>query len=95
MLKGPWCPTNINDDKSKGGIWMEGGKVYDVDGAFIKNMSTFYSNATWQMYKSDGTINVTNSKAACQAAADQMLIPLTKIFALSVCHLTYRLRTRF
>jgi hypothetical protein len=24
---------------SKGGIWLEG--VYDVDGAFVKNMATF------------------------------------------------------
>ncbi|MBP6540698.1 MAG: hypothetical protein KA234_10245, partial [Saprospiraceae bacterium] len=29
---GPWCPSNISDDASKGGIWLEGGKVYDVDG---------------------------------------------------------------
>ena len=25
---GPWCPTNISDDKSKGGIWLEGGVVH-------------------------------------------------------------------
>lgn len=86
--QGPWCPTNINDDKSKGGIWMEGGKVYDVDGAFIKNMSTFYSNATWQMYKSDGTINVTNSKAACQAAARPDVDPAYKNYCVE-CQPSY------
>jgi YHYH protein len=86
--QGPWCPTNINDDKSKGGIWMEGGKVYDVDGAFIKNMSTFYSNATWQMYKSDGTINVTNSKAACQAAARPDVDPTYKNYCVE-CQPSY------
>jgi hypothetical protein len=34
---GPWCPGNISDDASKGGIWLEGGEVYDVDGAQKKH----------------------------------------------------------
>ncbi|WP_253256229.1 hypothetical protein [Formosa algae] len=38
---GPWCPDNIDDDAEAGGIWLEDGEVYDVDGAFIKNMATF------------------------------------------------------
>lgn len=66
---GPWCPTNITDDASKGGIWFEGGKLYDVDGAFIKNLSTFYNDAVWKLYNADGSIKVTNSKASCEAAA--------------------------
>ena len=66
---GPWCPTNINDGADKGGIWMEGGKVYDVDGAFIKNLAIFYKDATWKMYNADGSINVTKTKEACEAAA--------------------------
>lgn len=66
---GPWCPTNINDGADKGGIWMESGKAYDVDGAFIKNLATFYKDATWKMYNADGSINVTNTKEACEAAA--------------------------
>lgn len=86
--QGPWCPTNITDDKSKGGIWFEGGKVYDVDGAFIKNMNNFYSNATWQMYKSDGTINVTNSKAACEAAARPNVDPAYKNYCVE-CQPSY------
>lgn len=68
---GPWCPTNISDDKSKGGIWIEGGNVYDVDGAFIKNLATFYNNTTWQMYNiSTGEITKTLTVADCQAAAN-------------------------
>jgi hypothetical protein len=68
---GPWCPTNINDDKTKGGIWLEGGNVYDVDGAFIKNLATFYNNTTWQMYNSTtGAITKTLTQADCQAAAN-------------------------
>jgi YHYH protein len=68
---GPWCPSNISDDASKGGIWLEGGKVYDVDGAFIKNLATFYNNTTWQMYNaSTGAITKTSTQAQCQAAAN-------------------------
>lgn len=66
---GPWCPTNINDGAEKGGIWMEGGKTYDVDGAFVKNLATFYKDAKWKMYNEDGSINVTSTKEACEAAA--------------------------
>lgn len=68
---GPWCPSNISDDASKGGIWQEGGEVYDVDGAFIKNLATFYKDATWQMYnKTTGAITKTLTQADCEAAAN-------------------------
>ncbi len=68
---GPWCPSNISDDKTKGGIWLEGGNVYDVDGAFIKNLASFYNNTTWQMYNtSTGAITKTQTQADCQAAAN-------------------------
>lgn len=68
---GPWCPSNISDDKTKGGIWMDGGNVYDVDGEFIKNLAVFYSNTTWQLYNaSTGAITKTLTQADCQAAAN-------------------------
>lgn len=68
--QGPWCPTNINDGIEKGGIWFENGKLYDVDGQFIKNLATFYSNSTWKLYNATtGVINVTDTKEACLAAA--------------------------
>jgi YHYH protein len=68
---GPWCPTNITDDASKGGIWLEGGNVYDVDGAFVKNLASFYKDNTWQMYNSStGAITRTTTQAECQAAAN-------------------------
>lgn len=80
-VQGPWCPTNINDGIDKGGIWFEGGKLYDVDGAFIKNLSSFYSNATWKLYNPvTGEINVTNSKEACMAAARPDVDPAYKNF---------------
>lgn len=77
---GPWCPDNINDGADKGGIWMEGGKAYDVDGAFIKNMASFYKDATWKMYNADGSINVTKTKEACEAAARPDVDPAYKNF---------------
>jgi hypothetical protein len=68
---GPWCPTNISDDATKGGIWLSGGNVYDVDGAFIQNMATFYNDNTWQMYNtSTGAITRTTTLADCQNAAN-------------------------
>ena len=77
--QGPWCPTNINDGIDKGGVWFEGGKLYDVDGAFVKNLATFYANTTWKLYDPvTGKINVTNTKAACEAAARPNVDPAYK-----------------
>jgi hypothetical protein len=45
--------------------------VYDVDGAFVKNMATFYKNTTWAMYNTTtGAITRTLTQADCQAAAN-------------------------
>ena len=78
-VQGPWCPTNISDGIDKGGIWFEGGELYDVDGEFIRNLASFYSNATWKLYDpTTGNINVTDSKAACEAAARPDVDPAYK-----------------
>lgn len=67
---GPWCPDNITDDASKGGIWLENGEVYDVDGAFIENMATFYNDNTWMMYDANGDIYTTETEDDCANAAN-------------------------
>ena len=67
---GPWCPNTISDDASAGGIWLEDGEVYDVDGEFIKNMATFYNDNNWLMYDSLGNIYTTETLADCAAAAN-------------------------
>ena len=67
---GPWCPTNISDDANAGGIWLSDGKVYDVDGAFVKNMATFYKDNTWKMYDDNGNIYVTKTEQDCINAAN-------------------------
>jgi hypothetical protein len=68
---GPWCPTNISDDASAGGIWLESGNVYDVDGAFVQNLATFYNDNTWMMYNSStGAITKTSTQQECEEAAN-------------------------
>jgi hypothetical protein len=66
---GPFCPTNISDG-SVAGMWFEGGVAYDLTGAFIANLATFYNDSRWQLYNpATGKINVTDTKAAFEAAA--------------------------
>ncbi|MDA8693245.1 YHYH protein [Saprospiraceae bacterium] len=67
---GPWCPDNIADDASAGGIWLEGGVAYDVDGAFIENMANFYNDNTWLMYDANGDVFVTETEDDCINAAN-------------------------
>jgi hypothetical protein len=67
---GPWCPANIADGEEAGGIWLENGDVYDVDGAFIENLATFYNDDTWLMYDAKGDIYVTATEEDCINAAN-------------------------
>lgn len=67
---GPWCPDNIADNADAGGIWLENGQMYDVDGAFIENMATFYNNTTWLMYDANGDIYKTATEEDCANAAN-------------------------
>ena len=67
---GPFCPRTITDGAEAAGIWLEGGEVYDVDGAFIVGLAEFYDDPTWQLYDPDtGVVNVTLTAEACAAAA--------------------------
>ena len=67
---GPWCPDNISDSAEAGGIWLEGGKVYDVDGEFVKNMSSLYNDNKWLMYDDNGDIYTTETEIDCANAAN-------------------------
>ena len=67
---GPWCPSTISDGPEAGGFWIADGEVFDVDGAFVKNLATFYKNPKWKLYDPEtGAIKVTRSFDACFAAA--------------------------
>lgn len=73
---GPWCPSNITDDASKGGIWLESGEVHDVDGEFIQNLAEFYGDSNWNMYnKTTGEIIKTSTLEECVAAANPNVGP--------------------
>lgn len=67
---GPWCPRSVSDGADKAGIWLHDGKVHDVDGAFVRNLKTFFKDDTWQLFDpKTGKVRVTDSKQSCQAAA--------------------------
>lgn len=67
---GPWCPSHIDDPPEEGGVWLDRGQVWDVDGSFIENLAVFYDDPAWQMYDSvTGAVKVTASREACAAAA--------------------------
>lgn len=66
---GPWSPQRIDDDKEAGGIWFHDGQVYDVDGPFVRDIDEFYDDPEWKLYRDDGTIKVTDTKEAFEAAA--------------------------
>ncbi|MFG0298600.1 MAG: YHYH protein [Phycisphaerales bacterium JB047] len=66
---GPWAPTHITDGPEKGGIWIDNGGVFDVDGPFVRNIDQFYNDPNWKLYRDDGSIKVTDTKEAFMAAA--------------------------
>jgi hypothetical protein len=67
---GPWCPTVITDDATKGGIWLKDGTAHDVDGAFIAKLADLYEDGEWQMFEPEtGKVRVTDTQASCEAAA--------------------------
>lgn len=66
---GPFCPTTITTPAKDAGIWFDGNGLYDLDGAFVKNLATFYSDSEWKLYGADGTVNITDTQAAFEGAA--------------------------
>lgn len=71
---GPFCPPNINSTDAEGGIWFHNGKLEQVSGSFIENLSSFYNDAVWQLYipepnQGAGTIKITDTKESCALAA--------------------------
>ncbi|THH36837.1 hypothetical protein E4Z66_07780 [Aliishimia ponticola] len=68
---GPWCPTNIlQTGKDAGGIWLDNGEVYEVDGPFISKLDQFYDDPVRQLFNPEtGEIRVTGTLEGCRAAA--------------------------
>lgn len=81
---GPFCPPSITSTADEGGIWMNGTgdstDYYELDGNFFTTtLPTLYAadypardgEADWILYDtSTGDINITDTQAACTAAAD-------------------------
>eukprot|EP01093_Parvamoeba_rugata_P018636 TRINITY_DN7_c0_g1_i11.p2 TRINITY_DN7_c0_g1~~TRINITY_DN7_c0_g1_i11.p2 ORF type:complete len:334 (-),score=67.67 TRINITY_DN7_c0_g1_i11:432-1433(-) len=67
---GPFCPSNISDDATQGGIWFDGsGEVYPLEGQFFVDVKTLYGD-DWNLYDdATGDIYVTDTQVACEAAA--------------------------
>lgn len=67
---GPWCPESITDGPEKGGLWIDNGVVYDVDGPFIENLASFYEDSAWNMYDEDGNVFRFTTREECERGAD-------------------------
>lgn len=70
---GPWCPSHITDGEEAGGIWLDNGEAYDVDGAFIEGLAEFYDDSTWKMYDDDGNVYKIETQEDCEIAADPQI----------------------
>ena len=66
---GPFCPETTSTTAENAGIWLDGSKIYDADGAFILDLSTIYGDAKWKLYDDTGQVAVTDTKEAFQGAA--------------------------
>jgi hypothetical protein len=68
---GPFCPRTIDDTPESGGTWMKDGLIYDVDGAFIKNLAETYQDDQWQMFDPDtGAVTLVEGLEGCAVAGD-------------------------
>lgn len=66
---GPFCPESTSSTAEVAGIWLDGEKIYDVDGQFILDLSTIYKDVKWKLYDESGKVKVTDTKEAFQGAA--------------------------
>ena len=79
---GPWCPEHTTDTSDKGGIWFKDGKIYDVDGEFIMNLSKLYHDDFWKLYDDEGNVNKTTSKEDCMELAGAQLVEKFKNYCI-------------
>ena len=66
---GPFCPESTSSTAEVSGIWLDGEKIYDVDGQFILDLATIYKDVKWKLYDDSGKVKVTDTKEAFQGAA--------------------------
>lgn len=66
---GPFCPETTETAAEDAGIWFDGNAVYDVDGEFILGLADLYNDNNWKLYNDDGTVKITDTEEAFDAAA--------------------------
>lgn len=66
---GPFCPATTSATADEVGIWFDGNSVYDIDGQFITDLPEIYGDDNWNLANADGTVRVTNTLEAFEAAA--------------------------
>ncbi len=66
---GPFCPETTSTSKKDAGIWLDGESLYDADGEFIASLAEIYDDPNWKLYRDDGTVRVTDTEEAFEAAA--------------------------
>jgi len=72
---GPFCPPTTSSTAAEGGIWFDGNGLYDLDGEFIKGLSSLYGDDNWLLYDAYGNVNVTVTKEAFEGAARPNVAP--------------------
>jgi hypothetical protein len=66
---GPFCPQTTSSTAAEAGLWFDGDAVYDVDGTFILGLANLYDDENWKLYNDDGTVRITDTPEAFNAAA--------------------------
>ena len=72
---GPFCPPTTSSTATEWGIWFDGDGLYDLDGEFIKGLSSLYGDDNWLLYDEDGNVNVTATQEAFEGAARPNVAP--------------------
>lgn len=66
---GPFCPETTDTIAEDAGIWFDGNGLYDVDGSFILGLAQLYNDSNWKLYNDDGSVRMTDTEEAFDAAA--------------------------
>ena len=66
---GPFCPETTATDAEDAGIWFDGNELYDADGEFILGLAELYNDSNWKLYNDDGSVRITDTPEAFEAAA--------------------------
>jgi len=72
---GPFCPETVDTSADDAGLWFDGNGLYDLDGDFILGLAELYDDDNWLLYNDDGSVNITDTPEAFDAAARPNVAP--------------------